>query len=986
MKTIIKLTLILTLCFSNVANVVKANNIDEISKMENISETVLEATNMNEESVKEDTEVNTENTELEVMNLLDNGLETRTIKEYPIYVLDILVTDSNKHDILGDLDEGATVYYNSDTNTLTLNNAHLTAANDFGNVVQITDGSADIIDMNIDIIGNNIIDGIARVGIFTFIDTTIDSSENNGVLTIGGTNYYDVQYGIWGIETVTTKNIDYNFSNGQSAYYVSGVSSARHIILDNVNLNTNHMVTEAIFAIEATILNSTLNIGDETVIESNTPTWRGLTASFLEVSNSIINITCNNNMRSSDVRLIGSSNPVQFNNVEMTLVGSIMQDTGRLTGYDFDDLTFTGGGFIEATMSHTGTYNYFKNMSIGMHSVYDGAVFLEGDTVETAIEKPITNYSNELYTYIGMPETPAEVLYDIWVKGVQVSDSNKNDILGDGSFSIKYDSETQTLTLNEALITGEVAGGNIIQIGDTTADGTNIVNINLIGKNVINGIGENGIINYDSLNITSSDAFADLSIEAEEVKNINNALFNNAEVILESTSINVSNIENGLIGNNDNTNKSYYVFDNSDLVIDDNAIMGVLGAGVDITNGSEITIGSEVAKAKPNGLLGIFADVMNVSDSKINVYANITGDTTTVALICSQSLETTNSEIDVKLTSDTNTGQLYGIFAAYFFFNLEGYTEVTLDVSSDSVTKQTYFANTHTIEDGTVIRAGDNRDVAIDVTESSIFEYGGDNYVRFGRYVEVPEPTVVPTIEPTIEPTVEPTIEPTVEPTVVPTVVPTVEPTVVPTVVPTVEPTVVPTVVPTTVPTVVPTTEPTVEPTVEATIEPTAEPEEDVIVKLDDVVLDQDDYVIDDEGNITLNDELLETLDEGVYSVTVDNGEEVIENEIIVENEVPLLASEGSYWSVFSLILTIISLLVTILYIFINKKGDGVDYTRDKMSIVMIALFTVASIMLFIITQNINDKMAIFDSYTLFFAIILGIQVIMSKVLRKYES
>ena len=45
---------------------------------------------------------------------------------YNVYVGSIQVTDENAFDVLGENDEGATVTYDPDTKTLTLDNAHLT--------------------------------------------------------------------------------------------------------------------------------------------------------------------------------------------------------------------------------------------------------------------------------------------------------------------------------------------------------------------------------------------------------------------------------------------------------------------------------------------------------------------------------------------------------------------------------------------------------------------------------------------------------------------------------------------------------------------------------------------------------------------------------------------------------------------------------------------------------------------------------------------
>ena len=50
--------------------------------------------------------------------------------------------------------------------------------------------------------------------------------------------------------------------------------------------------------------------------------------------------------------------------------------------------------------------------------------------------------------------------YQIWVGGTRVTDANKNDVLGDGG-KVRFNPENQTLTLNNATITGAKAQYNI---------------------------------------------------------------------------------------------------------------------------------------------------------------------------------------------------------------------------------------------------------------------------------------------------------------------------------------------------------------------------------------------------------------------------------------------------------------------------------------------------------------------------------------------
>lgn len=58
------------------------------------------------------------------------------------------------------------------------------------------------------------------------------------------------------------------------------------------------------------------------------------------------------------------------------------------------------------------------------------------------------------------PDQPESETYDLWVAGKQVTETNQNDVLGDGSVS--YDPDTNTLTLKDAHLTlGEDAEGDV---------------------------------------------------------------------------------------------------------------------------------------------------------------------------------------------------------------------------------------------------------------------------------------------------------------------------------------------------------------------------------------------------------------------------------------------------------------------------------------------------------------------------------------------
>lgn len=59
------------------------------------------------------------------------------------------------------------------------------------------------------------------------------------------------------------------------------------------------------------------------------------------------------------------------------------------------------------------------------------------------------------------PDQPESETYELWVAGKQVTETNQNDVLGDGG-SVKFDPDTHTLTLSDAHLTlGEDAEGDV---------------------------------------------------------------------------------------------------------------------------------------------------------------------------------------------------------------------------------------------------------------------------------------------------------------------------------------------------------------------------------------------------------------------------------------------------------------------------------------------------------------------------------------------
>ncbi|MDR0854252.1 MAG: hypothetical protein LBN34_07775 [Clostridiales Family XIII bacterium] len=99
----------------------------------------------------------------------------------------------------------------------------------------------------------------------------------------------------------------------------------------------------------------------------------------------------------------------------------------------------------------------------------------------------------------------------------------------------------------------------------------------------------------------------------------------------------------------------------------------------------------------------------------------------------------------------------------------------------------------------------------------------------------------------------------------------------------------------------------------------------------------------------------------------------------ITDSGVPLFGGLGNYWALANLILVVAGLMLTIYAFFRNRRSEDEDgqklEKRRKNWLTAAGLFSIAGIVLFLILEDITQPMAIFDVWTILFAVIAAIVV-----------
>ncbi len=154
--------------------------------------------------------------------------------EYPLWVGGVQVTSANKDDVLGDTDEGATVSYDVDTNTLTLNGVDIAAGytepgyNSTSGIYYSGNDSLSIV-LSADSDNKVGVNGDVQIGIESSRNITISGA---GKLTVKGSGNYSV-----GIEAyaLTIKDAEINVEGGFNGIQTQKYGYGVNIISGKVN-------------------------------------------------------------------------------------------------------------------------------------------------------------------------------------------------------------------------------------------------------------------------------------------------------------------------------------------------------------------------------------------------------------------------------------------------------------------------------------------------------------------------------------------------------------------------------------------------------------------------------------------------------------------------------------------------------------------------------------------------------------------------------
>ena len=382
-----------------------------------------------------------------------NEVTLTSAEVYPIWVWynnynqsHVQVTAANKANIMGENDN--TVSFDGN-HTLTFNNAAFTELNEQSAIVVGPSMTA----LSVNLVGSSTIDGTDLQG-FHFVAPSIltftTDESNPGSLTM-----------IHGSIVDSNDNITLYYNNGLgrliSQQDVITTDWVRSLYIDGVSDEITEDYTSQDESVKYVAETHTLTLTNATInggISSN-------------IDHLIINLVGTNN-----IGYIGSGGDADTS-VEFT-------GDGTLT-FSWQDGVMLGFNSVDF-----GEYNLLSNSTPGIH--WD------------EMTKSLRTYDNNAMA--GELTLTKDVVYPLWINGVQVTGDNAANVLDDGIKSVSYDSTNQILTLRGANFGGYDAAP--IMVGEEIS----ALTLHLIGNSSIYADGAPIIVFANassSLTVTTSD-------------------------------------------------------------------------------------------------------------------------------------------------------------------------------------------------------------------------------------------------------------------------------------------------------------------------------------------------------------------------------------------------------------------------------------------------------------------------------------------------
>lgn len=339
------------------------------------------------------------------------------VTTYPVWVGSTQVTSTNKDDILGD---GGKAKFDPDTNTLTLDNP--TVSSSLVGIICYNPSSSD--PELLKITGSATLgDGITSVGI---LGVGVESStiELNGNFDITGT-----ECGILAFNVIV--------SGGNVTVHggASGISVDKEITISGGTVNATGDTRHGIVSDKKSI---TISGG---IVTANGEKYAIYANTGISISNAAVTAVAGDGMGTTGIFTETGDITISGGTVKVTA------GEGGIYAYDGDVKIENGTEKVEATVG-TVAVRGKNGITIGDELMIK---IPEGGTVENnSGSYDIMDGSSAARHALIVPKEAPVTEYPVWVQGIQATDSNKDDVLGDGKVS--FDPSTNTLTLSGASI------------------------------------------------------------------------------------------------------------------------------------------------------------------------------------------------------------------------------------------------------------------------------------------------------------------------------------------------------------------------------------------------------------------------------------------------------------------------------------------------------------------------------------------------------